>query len=116
MDQLLERVDLLLTVSLLFGSVFGKFGLQSFKLMLRVHVLGEESQEVSTKRILQLPYLQGVSADQPPKLFTHYSQILDTSRSGIGGRVHHILIPETSIQDVKHKAVVFFSQILPLQL
>ena len=116
MNQLLERVDLLLTIGFLFGLILGKLGLQSFKLMLRVKVLGEESQEVSTKRILRLPYLQGVSADQPPKLFAHHSQILDTLRSGIGRRVHHILIPETLVQDVEHKLVVLLSQVLPLQL
>ena len=114
-DQLFERVDLLLTVGFLFGFILSKFGLQGFKLMLCVQVLGEESQEVSTKRILWLPYLKGISTDQPPKLFANYSQILVTSRGGIGGRVHHILIPETSIQDVKHKPIIFFSQILPLQ-
>ena len=60
-NQLLERVDLLLTIGFSFGLVFDKSGLQGFKLMLRVQILGEESQEVSTKRILRLPYLKGVS-------------------------------------------------------
>ena len=63
MNQLLERVNFLLTVSFLFVFVLSKFSLQGFELMLCIQVLGEESQEVSTKRILQLPYLQGISAD-----------------------------------------------------
>ena len=71
--------------------------------------------EVSIKRILRLPYLKGVSTNQPPKLFTHYGRILNTSGSGIGGGVHNILIPETSVQDVEHKAVVLFGQILSLK-
>ena len=62
-NQLLERVNLLLTVGFLFGLVLGKFGLQGFELMLRVQILGEESQEVSTKRILRLSYLKGISTD-----------------------------------------------------
>ena len=76
---------------------------------------GRRESEVSIKWILRLPYLKGVPADQPPKLFTHHSQVLDTLGGGIGGRVHHILIPETSVQDVEHKAVVFFGQVCPLE-
>ena len=64
--------------------------------------------EVSIKRILRLPYLKGVSADQSPELFAHYRRVVDTSGGGIGGRVHDILIPKTSVQDVEHKTVIFF--------
>ena len=82
--------------------------------MFRTQILEEES-EVSIKWILRLPYLKGVPTDQPPKLLTHHGQILDTSGSGVGGRVHYILIPETSVQDVKHKLVIFFGQVRPLE-
>ena len=71
--------------------------------------------EVSIKWILWLPYLKSVSANQSPKLFTHYCRIVNTSGGGIGGRVHNILIPETSVQDVEHKAIILFSQIFSLE-
>ena len=87
--------------------------------MLQVHALhsnsGRRESEVSIKWILWLPYLKGVPTDQPPKLFTHHSRILNTLGGGIGGRVHYILIPETPVQDVEHKAVVFFGQVSPLK-
>ena len=87
--------------------------------MLQVHVpysnSGRRESEVSIKWILRLPYLKGVPINQSPKLFAHHGRILDTSGGGIGGRVHHILIPETSVQDVKHKSVVFFGQVDPLE-
>ena len=38
--------------------------------------------------------------------------MLDTSRTSIGRRVHDILVPETLVQDVEHKLIVFFSQVL----
>ena len=40
---------------------------------------------------------------------------MDTSGGGIRGRVHNILIPETSIQDVKHEMIVLFGQVRPLE-
>ena len=83
--------------------------------MLQVHApysnSGRRESEVSIKWILRLPYLKGVPANQPPKLFAHHGRILDTSGSSIGWRVHQILIPETSVQDVKHETVVFFGQV-----
>ena len=87
--------------------------------MLRAHAPCSSSRrresEVSIKQILQLPYLKGVSTDQPPKMFAHDSRILNASRGHIGGRVHYILIPETSVQDVEHEMVVLFGQILSLK-
>ena len=76
---------------------------------------GRRESEVSIKWILRLPYLKGVSADQPPKLFTHHRRVLNTSRGGIGGRVHNVLIPETLVQYVKHEPVILFGQICSLE-
>ena len=87
--------------------------------MLQVHVRYSSSRKrelkFSIKQILRLPYLKGVSADQPPKLFAHYSRILNTSGSGIRGGVHNILISDTLVQDVEHETVVLLGQILSLQ-
>ena len=82
--------------------------------MLCIQVLKEESQEDSIKWILRLPYLKRISTNQSPKLFTHHSGVLDTPGSGIRGGVHDILIPETPVQDIKHKPIVLIGQILPL--
>ena len=114
-NQLFERVDFPLTIGFLFHLVLRKFGLQCLKFMLRVQILDEESQKFLSKRILRLPYLKGISADQSPELFAHYRQVVDTPGGGIGGRVHNILIPKTSVQDVEHKTVVLFSQVLSLE-
>ena len=87
--------------------------------MLRAHARYSSSRrgksEVSIKWILQLPYLKGVSTDQPPKLFAHDGQVLDALRGRIRGRVHYILIPETPVQDIKHKVIVLLGQILSLK-
>ena len=76
---------------------------------------GRRELEVSIKWIFWLPYLKGVPADQSPKLFAHYCRIVNTSGGGIGGRVHDVLIPKTSVQDVEHKPVVLFGQVHPLE-
>ena len=83
--------------------------------MFRIQTLEEESQKFLSKRILRLPYLKGVSADQPPKLLAHHCRVVDTSRGGIGGRIHNVLIPETSVQYVKHEPVVLFGQVRSLK-
>ena len=49
-NQLFERVDLRLYIGFLLGFVLRKFGLQGFELMLRVQVLGEESQKFLSNR------------------------------------------------------------------
>ena len=71
--------------------------------------------EVSINWILRLPYLQGVSADQSPKLLTHHCRVVNTPRCGIRGRVHNVLIPESSVQYVKHEPVVLFGQVRSLE-
>ena len=40
---------------------------------------------------------------------------MDTLGGGIRGRVHKILIPETSVQDVEHEMIVLFGQVCPLE-
>ena len=47
-NQLFERVDLLLKVSLLLDFILHKLGLQGLELMLRVQILDNESQKAST--------------------------------------------------------------------